>query len=110
MTAKFRVQISGNGLRDLARIRAYLSGKASSMVADATLAALLDRIGALDTFPERGAIPREMELIGVRHYRQLNHGHYRIFYRVVEQMVIVTLVADGRQDMKSLLRRRRLLR
>ena len=110
MTAKFRVQISRNGQRDLARIQAYLTGKASSLVADATLEALLGRIGALDTFPERGAIPREMEALGVQDYRQLNHGHYRIFYRVVDQMVIVTLVADGRQDMKSLLRRRRLLK
>ena len=110
MTAKFRVQISGNAQRDLARIQAYLTGKASSLVADATLDALLGRIGALETFPDRGAIPREMEALGVQDYRQLNHGHYRIFYRVVEQMVIVTLVADGRQDMKSLLRRRRLLK
>jgi toxin ParE1/3/4 len=110
MTAKFRVQISGNGQRDLARIRAYLADKASSTVADSTLAALLERISALETFPERGAIPREMEAFGVRDYRQLNDGHYRIFYRVVGQMVVVTLVADGRQDMKSLLRRRLLLR
>lgn len=110
MTAKFRVQISGNAQRDLARIQAYLTGKASSLVADATLDALLVRIGALETFPERGTIPREMEALGIQNYRQLNHGHYRIFYRVVGQMVIVILVADGRQDMKSLLRRRRLLK
>ena len=51
-----------------------------------------------------------MESLGVQDYRQLNHGHYRIFYRVVDRMVIVTLIADGRQDMRSLLRRRLLNR
>lgn len=106
MTAKFRVQISRNGQRDLVGIRAYLTSKASPSEADAMLAELLGRIEALEAFPERGAIPREMESLGFYEYRQLNHGHYRIVYRVVEQMVIVTLIADGRQDMRSLLRRR----
>ena len=106
MTAKFRVQISRNGQRDLAGIRAYLTSKASPAVADAMLVELLDRIEALEAFPERGAFPRELEALGFRDYRQLNHGHYRIVYRVVDQMVIVTVIADGRQDIRSLLRRR----
>lgn len=110
MTAKFRVQISRNGQRDLAGIHHYLTSKASASVADSMLEELLGRIGALEAFPERGAIPREMEALGVQDYRQLNHGHYRIFYRVVDRMVIVTLIADGRQDMRSLLRRRLLNR
>jgi len=106
VTADFRVQISRNGQRDLARIKAYLTGKASPAVADTMMNELLDRIAALEAFPERGSVPREMEALGVRHYRQLNHGHYRIVYRVIDHMVIVTLIADGRQDMRSLLRRR----
>lgn len=110
MTAKFRVQISRNGQRDLAGVHTYLASKASPSVADKMLGELLGRIGALEEFPERGAIPQEMEVFGIQDYRQLNHGHYRIFYRVVDRMVIVTLIADGRQDMRSLLRRRLLSR
>ena len=110
MTAKFGLQISRNGQRDLAGIHAFLTRKASPSVADTMLDELLERISALEEFPERGAIPREMESFGVQDYRQLNHGHYRIFYRVVDRMVIVTLIADGRQDMRSLLRRRLLNR
>ena len=106
MTARYSVRISRNARRDLAGIHDYLTLKASPLVADSLLGELLGRIEALEEFPERGSIPREMEVLGVSDYRQLNHAHYRIFYRVVDRLVIVTLIADGRQSMQSLLQRR----
>lgn len=71
---------------------------------------VLDRLSALTATlaanPERGAVPRELQPLGIRDYRQVFFKPYRVIYRVVDDRVIVYLIADGRRDLQSLLARR----
>ena len=53
------------------------------------LAGLLERVGALRRFPNRG---REVPEIARRNYREILHAPYRVIYRVDRaQLVILTL-------------------
>ncbi len=71
---------------------------------------LLDRLEALvadlATSPDRGAHPRELSALGIQNYRQVFFKPYRVIYRPTGANVIITLVADGRRDMGTLLARR----
>ncbi|RJR24100.1 MAG: type II toxin-antitoxin system RelE/ParE family toxin [Desulfobacteraceae bacterium] len=61
---------------------------------------------SLSEFPERGVYPKELLALGIREYRDIFFKPYRIFYRVMENIVYVLLIVDGRRDMQSLLQRR----
>ena len=67
---------------------------------------LLEVAESLSTTPERGSVPKELRSLGVKDYRQSFFKPYRVIYRVVEQQVVVYLIADGRRDMQTLLARR----
>ena len=71
---------------------------------------VLDRIraavDALKSFPERGPHPAELAALGMREYRETFFKPYRIVYHVAGRRVFISLIADGRRDMQSLLARR----
>ncbi|MEE8434661.1 MAG: type II toxin-antitoxin system RelE/ParE family toxin, partial [bacterium] len=63
-------------------------------------------ITSLAESPERGAVPAELSLLGIRSHREVFFKPYRIVYRVLPDSVAVVLIADGRRDMQALLQRR----
>ena len=67
---------------------------------------LLEVTENLTTFPERGSQPKELRLLGIKEYRQAFFKPYRIIYRVIDEQVVVYVIADGRRDMQTLLSRR----
>ena len=71
---------------------------------------VLDRLSAvaekLSAMPERGAVPAELRPLGMTDFRQLYFKPYRVIYRIVESQVVIFVIADGRQDMHTLLSRR----
>ncbi len=92
--------------RDLEELYDFIAASDSPAHADRVLQHIVSAARALSTHPERGAPPRELRELGIREYRQVLHKPYRIIYRVVDNRVIVYLIADGRRDMRSLLARR----
>ena len=78
--------------------------------AEALLDAVLDRIETLEAYPLRGAVPKELEAIGLAEFRQVLVSPYRLIYRVEEDVVFVLVIADGRRDMQALLQQRLLLK
>lgn len=106
---KFGVMLTRGAEEDLETIHAYL---AENRPADAVT--LLDEfesaIETLEQFPSRGAIPRELETLGIRDFRQILLGPYRIVYRIDTNTVFILVIADGRRDMQALLERRLLIR
>ena len=71
---------------------------------------MLDRIRAaveaLKRFPERGPHLPELVALGLREYRETFFKPYRIVHHVDGARVFISLIADGRRDMQSLLARR----
>ena len=103
---RFEVRMTADAVRDLEEIVDWIARHDGPARAQH----VLDRIGAavdaLKRFPERGAYPAELEALGIREYRETSFKPYRIVYHVDGARVFVSLIADGRRDMQSLLERR----
>lgn len=107
---RFEVRLTPGAEADLESLHNYLSMHRSPDEADALLASLLAKADTLVRFPERGAVPKELERLGMRTFRQLVLPPYRIISRVIGKRVFVLVIADGRRDMQALLERRLLER
>lgn len=106
MKARYTVYLTAGAENDLADIHGWIDANRSAEQADAFLDAMLAKVDSLETYPERGSIPRELDALGIREFRQLVAPPYRLIYRVIVDHVFVFLVADGRRDFQALLERR----
>ena len=57
----------------------------------------------LISFPERGRIVPELSKYGLSQYRELLPTPWRIIYRIVEEIVFVMGIFDGRRDLEDIL-------
>jgi toxin ParE1/3/4 len=103
---KFEVQLTEGAEADLEGIYRYLAKNGSPEDAERLLDAFLDKIQTLEQLPLRGGVPKELESIGIREYRQVLMRPYRLIYRLVNDTVFIMVIADGRRDMQALLERR----
>ena len=106
MTKRYSVQLTRSAERDLAAIARYLAQAASPTVAAAFLDTMLEQVAELEHLPERGAVPRELDVLGITSFRQLSAKPWRIIYRISETTVTILLIADSRRDMQTLLEQR----
>lgn len=104
--AAFEVLLTEGAEQDLESIHDYLAEFGGVANANRVLDRLMEVVGSLSRFPERGAYPRELVALGIKEYRQTTFKPYRVIYRVADRQVFVYLIADGRRDMQSLLARR----
>ena len=102
----FEVRLTRGAEGDLEGLYGYVAEYGSPEQAEALLDALLAKIEALERFPHRSGVPKELGGLGIRTFRQLVVPPYRIIYRVIGQDVFVLVIADGRRDMQALLERR----
>jgi toxin ParE1/3/4 len=104
--ARFEVLLTEGAERDLRGLHRYIARKDSRSRADRLLDEVLALAERLATLPKRGTTPKELERLGIREYRQVLLGPYRVIYRVIDDRVLIYVIADGRRDMQSLLERR----
>jgi toxin ParE1/3/4 len=103
---RFEVELTQGAEDDLEAIHAYLAGHRSADAVESLLNAFLEKISTLERYPERGSVPKELEALGIRDFRQILLDPYRLIYRVVGRKVVILVIADGRRDMQALLERR----
>ena len=60
----------------------------------------------IQSFPDSGSIPDELERLHLRQYRQVVSGINRLIYEVRGDTAYIHIVCDARQDFKALLMRR----
>ena len=99
----FEVLLTNDAARDLDEVYNYITVHDSPQKADYFLDRFEKVFSNLSEFPERGAYPNELLTLGIREYRETFLKPYRIIYRVMDNIVYVLLIADGRRDMQSLL-------
>jgi len=102
----FAVLLTNDAARDLDEIYKYIALHDSLQKADYVLERIEKVFSTLSEFPERGGYPKELLALGIREYREIFFKPYRIVYRVMENIVYVLLIVDGRRDMQFLLQRR----
>ena len=102
----FEVELTHGAEQDIEAITDSVAENGSPEIAGKLLDAILAKVEALEKFPLRGSIPKELAALGIRDYRQLLLKPYRLIYRVDGSKVVVTVIADGRRDLQALLERR----
>ena len=91
---------------DLQELYEYIVHFDSTQAADHVLDRLEEIASTLAGNPSRGSTTKELRSLGVGEYRQVFFKPYRIVYRVLDERVVIYLIADGRRNMQSLLSRR----
>lgn len=104
--AAYKVILTRAAHADLRAIHAYMAEVRSVEAADELLSQLNERVLALRNYPLRGSIPQELEASGTKECRQIVHPPYRLLYSVVDDIVLILMIADGRRDMQALLSQR----
>jgi toxin ParE1/3/4 len=102
----FQVLLTEDAERDLDDILTYIAQHDSRRNAEHVLGRVLDVADRLSIEPTRSSTPKELSALGDQEYRQVFFKPYRLIYRVVEQQVVIYLIADGRRDLQTLLARR----
>ncbi|MBM4172057.1 MAG: type II toxin-antitoxin system RelE/ParE family toxin [Ignavibacteria bacterium] len=103
---KFKVNILSSAEEDLFEIYQYVYFNDSEEKAEKLHTKLYDICISLQEFPNRGHVPSELILLGIDDFMELNYKPYRIIYQIIEKVVFVHCVLDGRRDMQKLLQER----
>lgn len=103
---RFEVVLTEDAERDVEDIVTHIATHDSPRSADHVLNRILEIAESLAATPTRGSQPKELRGLGDQEYRQVFFKPYRLIYRVIEERVVIYLIADGRRDMQSLLARR----
>lgn len=101
-----KVSITAGAEADLLAIWRRRRAQRGDDGADSLLAGLASKMEGLADFPERGAIPPELEALGIAEFRQIGLPPYRIIYRLSGEAVMIMIVADARRDFRTLLEER----
>lgn len=105
----FAVHLTDAATRDLEEIGDYIYRQDGPRRALHVVGRIEQSFQALSELPARGSYPAELLEFGIREYREVFSKPYRIIYRVTDEEVYVSVIADGRRDMRALLERRLLL-
>lgn len=92
----FRVQFSPKSVEDLEAIVEYYFA-VNEKAAEEIYRLIIFRAESLEEFAERGRVVPEMSDEGIRKYRELIEGNFRIIYRINEKVVVIIRVIDSRQ-------------
>jgi toxin ParE1/3/4 len=103
---RYEVLLTEDAQRDIEGIHDFVTASDSPAAADRVLDRLVEVAASLAVFPERGAFPQELEVVGMRDFRQVFFKPYRIIYRIRDHRVLIYVIADGRRTMQPLLARR----
>jgi toxin ParE1/3/4 len=103
---KYRVLITNAAQADLDEIYEWIRDHDSPARAEYVLERVFQVAESVATLPDRGSCPRELAPVIDVEYRQVFFKPYRIIYEVEGANIIVHLIADGRRNLQSLLRRR----
>ena len=105
---KYAILLTDDAVHDLEEIDDYISEHDSPQNADYVLNQIEKLMLTLAEYPERGTFPKELLTLGIKEYREVFFKPYRVIYRVIDNDVVVYMIADGRRDMQTLLQRRML--
>ena len=103
---KFKVNVIKSAEDDLLEIYEYIYFNDCEENADKIYAKLVEKITSLREYPNRGHIPSELKLLGIEDFLEIYYKPFRIIYQIIEKVVFVHSVLDGRRDMQKLLEER----
>jgi toxin ParE1/3/4 len=103
---KYKVLIDPQAKQDLKEIFIYIATNDSIYSANSLLDSLEETCYKLEEFPERGHIPPELKLTGIKKYLEIHFKPYRIIYEIDNNLVYIHSVLDGRRNIQEILSER----
>lgn len=103
---KFKVNLSFSAENDLFEIYQYVFLYDSVEKAEKLYSKLYDKCITLQEYPNRGHIPSEFSFLGIDDFLEITYKPYRIIYQIIEKVVFIHCILDGRRDMQKLLHER----
>jgi len=103
---KFKVNVIKSAEDDLLEIYKYVYFNDCEENADKIYAKFVEKITSLQEYPNRGHIPSELKLLGIEDFLEIYYKPFRLIYQIIEKVVFVHSVLDGRRDMQKLLEER----
>ena len=103
---KYKVFLISDAEEDIFGIYNYVAKYDSPEKADALFEDLQSTCFSLDSFPEQGHIPCELERISVLGYYEIHFKPYRIIYQVRGNEVYIHCILDDRRELQELLQQR----
>lgn len=103
---KCQVYILQDAEDDILGIYRYVSLHDSKENAESLIDKIKETCASLETFPDRGHTPPELDRVGVFSYKETHFKPYRILYEIVETAVYVHCVLDSRRSLQELLEKR----
>jgi toxin ParE1/3/4 len=91
-----KVEVSEYAARQLEDIMDYLAQEAGARVADGIAGKVIADMEWLADHPRGGQFEPLLDHLGMGH-RRLVSGHYKIIYRVIEDVIFISDIFDSRQ-------------
>ncbi len=103
MTNSFRVRWAEVAAEDLLSIIDYVVDRDGVDAAERLYDQITQAAQSLVTMPRRYRIVPELEAEGIRGYRELLVGPYRLMFAIRDDDVVVLTAVDGRRDLGEVL-------
>ena len=103
---KYEVFITQDAEDDIFSIYNYILENDSENSAIYVFQKLKHACQNLISFPDRGHTPPELERINVYNYKETHFKPYRIIYQIVNNIVYIHCVFDGRRELQEVLENR----
>jgi toxin ParE1/3/4 len=100
---KYKLLIDPLAKQDIIDIYNYVVINDSEDNAKRLLANLEKTSLGLEKLPSRGHIPEELKNTGITRYLEIHYKPYRIIYEIIDNVVFVHCVFDGRRNMQEIL-------
>lgn len=91
---------------DLKELKAYINKQFGIIAWQPSYQKIQESAQMIQTFPQSGKIPEELEKLNLSQYRQVISGMNRIIYEIRQQTIYIHIICDTRKDMTTLLTQR----
>lgn len=102
----FIVNFTFDAAADLKEIYKYILFNDSERSADNFVDNLRSKCLELKSYPHRGHVPPELQLLYMQDFLEIHYKTYRIIYRINKKDVLIHCILDGRREMGKLLQER----
>jgi len=103
---KYKVNFLLNAERDLFEIYKYVYQNDSEEKAEKLFQHIYNKCFVLQEFPFRGHVLPELDLLSINDFLEVHYKPYRIIYQIIDKVVFIHCILDGRRDMQKLLQER----
>ena len=103
---KYKVNLAFSAEEDLFEIYQYVFFNDSVENAEKLYSKLHEKCLSLQNNPYRGHIPSELSFLGIDDFLEITYKPYRIIYQIIDKVVFIHCILDGRRDIQKILQER----